>query len=67
MTFEEAQKELERIVQQLEAGRPTWTRRSRSGSEARSSRLCSDKLDSAQGKIEELARRVEAVRPGEPA
>ena len=31
------QRSSERIVQQLEAGRPTWTRRSRSGSAARSS------------------------------
>ena len=59
MTFEEAQKELERIVQQLESGQADldeaitlWER----GEELY--RLCSDKLDSAQGKIEELARRV---------
>lgn len=68
MTFEEAQKELERIVHQLESGQAEldeaitlWER----GEELY--RLCSDKLDSAQGKIEELARRVEAVRPGEGA
>jgi exodeoxyribonuclease VII small subunit len=68
VTFEEAQKELERIVQQLESGQADldaaitlWER----GEELY--RLCSDKLDSAQGKIEELARRVEAVRPGEGA
>jgi len=68
MTFEEAQKELERIVHQLESGQTDldeaitlWER----GEELY--RLCSDKLDSAQGRIEELARRVEAVRPGERA
>ena len=26
-------------------------------------RVCSEKLDAAQGRIEELARRVEAVKP----
>ena len=68
VTFEEAQKELERIVQQLESGQADldeaitlWER----GEELH--RLCSDKLDSAQGKIEELARRVDAVRPAESA
>ena len=68
MTFEEAQKELERIVQQLESGQADldeaitlWER----GEELY--RVCSGKLDSAQGRIEELARRVEAVRPAEPA
>ena len=68
MTFEEAQKELERIVQQLESGQADlddaitlWER----GDELY--RLCSDKLDSAQGRIEELGRRVEAVRKAEPA
>lgn len=68
MTFEEAQKELERIVQQLETGQADldeaitlWER----GEELY--RFCSDKLDSAQGKIEELGRRVEAVRKAEPA
>ena len=68
MRFEEAQKELERIVQQLESGQANlddaielWER----GEELY--RICVEKLDSAQGKIEELARRVEAVRPAEPA
>ena len=68
VTFEEAQRELERIVQQLETGQADlddaiklWER----GEELY--RLCADKLDSAQGKIEELARRAEAVRPAEPA
>ena len=68
MTFEEAQRELERIVQQLESGQADldeaitlWER----GEELY--RLCSDKLDSAQGKIEELGRRVEAVGRVDPA
>jgi exodeoxyribonuclease VII small subunit len=67
VTFEEAQRELERIVQQLESGQADldeaitlWER----GEELY--RLCSDKLDSAQGRIEELGRRVEAVRRTEP-
>ena len=66
--FEDAQRELEQIVERLERGDADldeaitlWER----GEELY--RLCSDKLDSAQGKIEELARRVDAVRPGEGA
>jgi exodeoxyribonuclease VII small subunit len=66
--FEDAQRELEQIVQQLETGQADlddaiklWER----GEELY--RLCAGKLDSAQGKIEELARRVDAVRPAEPA
>jgi exodeoxyribonuclease VII small subunit len=66
--FEEAQRELEQIVQQLETGQADlddaiklWER----GEELY--RVCVEKLDSAQGKIEELARRVEAVRPAERA
>jgi exodeoxyribonuclease VII small subunit len=61
MTFEEAQKELERIVHQLETGQADlddaiklWER----GDELY--RLCMEKLDSAQGKIE-------ALRTTEPA
>ena len=64
MTFEEAQKELERIVQQLESGQADlddaiklWER----GEELY--RLCAEKLDSAQGTIEELGQRVESLRP----
>ena len=63
-TFENAQRELETIVQRLESGEASldeaitlWER----GEELY--RLCSTKLDSAQGRIEELARRVEAVKP----
>lgn len=62
--FEDAQRELEEIVQRLESGQASldeaialWER----GEELY--RLCAAKLDSAQGRIEELARRVEAVKP----
>jgi len=61
MTFEEAQKELERIVQQLESGQADlddaiglWER----GEELY--RLCVEKLESAQGKIETLTSREPA-------
>ena len=63
-SFEEAQRELEGIVGRLESGQASldeaitlWER----GEELY--RLCSTRLDTAQGKIEELARRVEAVKP----
>jgi exodeoxyribonuclease VII small subunit len=63
-TFEDAQRELEGIVQRLESGQASldeaitlWER----GEELY--RLCAAKLDAAQGRIEELARRVEAVKP----
>jgi exodeoxyribonuclease VII small subunit len=63
-TFEEAQRELETIVQRLESGEASldeaitlWER----GEELYA--ICSTKLDAAQGRIEELARRVEAVKP----
>jgi len=63
-SFEDAQRELERIVERLERGESElddaiklWER----GEELY--RYCVSKLDSAQGKIEELARRVESSRP----
>jgi exodeoxyribonuclease VII small subunit len=63
-TFEEAQRELETIVQRLESGDANldeaitlWER----GEELY--RVCSEKLDAAHGRIEELAKRVEAVKP----
>jgi exodeoxyribonuclease VII small subunit len=63
-TFEAAQAELERIVQQLESGRVEleealvlWER----GEDLY--RTCLAKLDAAQGKIEELGRRVEQAQP----
>jgi exodeoxyribonuclease VII small subunit len=64
-TFEEAQHELETIVQRLESGDASldeaitlWER----GEELY--RICSGKLDAAHGRIEELAKRVEEAKPG---
>jgi exodeoxyribonuclease VII small subunit len=63
-TFETAQRELEEIVHRLESGHASldeaialWER----GEELY--RFCAAQLDSAQGRIEELAKRVEAVSP----
>jgi exodeoxyribonuclease VII small subunit len=62
--FEEAQRELERIVSELEGGRASledavvlWER----GDELY--RYCLGKLESAEGKIEELGARIEEARP----
>jgi exodeoxyribonuclease VII small subunit len=64
LTFESAQRELEAIVERLERGDATldeaielWER----GEELL--RFCVDRLDTAQGRIEELARRAEGVTP----
>ena len=64
LTFEQAQTELEQIVGRLEQGQVSldealalWER----GEELYA--FCREKLDGAQGKIEELARRVEQARP----
>ena len=64
MTFEEAQKELEGVVQRLESGEAPldealklWER----GEELY--RFCRERLDTAEGKIEELANRSQAVKP----
>jgi exodeoxyribonuclease VII small subunit len=64
VSFEDAQRELEQIVERLEHGQAPldeaialWER----GEELY--KLCLTKLDSAQGKIEELAKRVESQRP----
>ena len=63
-TFEQAQRELEQIVERLEHGQAPldeaialWER----GEELY--KLCLSKLDGAQGKIEELAKRAESARP----
>ena len=63
-TFEQAQRELEQIVERLEHGQAPldealalWER----GEELY--RVCAGRLDAAQSKIEELAKRVEASRP----
>ena len=63
-TFEDAQKELEEIVHRLESGEAPldealrlWQR----GEELY--RLCRDRLDAAEGRVEELASRAEAAKP----
>ncbi|HLB18339.1 MAG TPA: exodeoxyribonuclease VII small subunit [Gaiellaceae bacterium] len=63
-TFEDAQRELEQIVERLERGEAgldeaitLWER----GEQLY--KLCVGRLDAAQGKIEELARRAEQTRP----
>jgi exodeoxyribonuclease VII small subunit len=63
-TFEDAQRELEQIVERLERGEAgldeaiqLWERGEKLY------KLCLGKLDAAQGKIEELARRAEGARP----
>ena len=67
-SFEDAQRELEQIVERLERGDADldeaislWQR----GEELY--KLCVSRLDAAHGKIEELAERVESTRPTEPA
>jgi exodeoxyribonuclease VII small subunit len=67
LTFEEAQAELEQIVARLEQGQASlddaialWER----GEHLYA--FCRERLDAAQGKVEELARRVEQAKP-EPA
>ena len=64
MTYEQAEKELTQIVERLERGEATldealklWER----GEELH--RFCVGQLDAAEGKIEELAKRVDAARP----
>jgi exodeoxyribonuclease VII small subunit len=66
VTFEEAERELQQIVERLESGSvpledaiALWER----GEELY--RLCRERLDAAQGKVEELARRVEDARPAQ--
>ena len=63
-SFEEAQRELEGIVQRLESGEASldeaialWER----GEVLY--KLCAGKLDAAQGRIEELQKRIEAAQP----
>ena len=64
MTYEEAEKELTRIVEQLERGDAgldealkLWER----GEELY--RFCAAHLEAAEGRIEELSRRVDSARP----
>jgi len=63
--FEQAQAELEQIVERLEHGQASldealtlWER----GEQLYA--LCRARLDAAEGKVEELARRVGESRPG---
>ena len=63
-TFEQEQAELEQIVERLEKGEAPldealalWER----GEQLYA--FCRERLDTAQGKVEELARRVEQSRP----
>jgi exodeoxyribonuclease VII small subunit len=63
-TFEQAQAELEQIVARLEQGQVSlddaialWER----GEQLYA--FCRQRLDAAQGKVEELARRVEQAKP----
>ncbi len=63
-TFEQAQAELEQIVERLEQGKAPldealalWEK----GEQLYA--FCRARLDTAQGKVEELARRVEQSRP----
>ena len=63
-TFEQAQAELEQIVERLERGQAPldqalelWER----GEELYT--FCRAKLDAAEGRVEELARRAEQSRP----
>jgi len=67
MTFEEAQKELEQIVERLERGNAEldesirlWER----GEELLA--FCLERLESAEGKIEELAERAAGAAPLPP-
>ena len=64
LSFEAARDELEQVVQRLEDGSTSleealalWERGERLYA------FCRERLDSAQGKVEELARRVEQSRP----
>jgi exodeoxyribonuclease VII small subunit len=67
VTFEEAQRELEEIVQRLESGEvpldealKLWER----GEELY--RFCRERLDGAEGRIEELAGRVQDAKLEKP-
>jgi len=64
LTFEQAEDELRKIVEQLESGDvgideaiALWER----GETLYE--ICRERLDSAEGKVEELAERVQATKP----
>ena len=64
MRYEEAEKELLKIVEKLErgdAGLDDALRLWQRGEELY--RFCAERLEAAEGKIEELAKRVDAARP----
>jgi exodeoxyribonuclease VII small subunit len=63
-SFEEAQRELEQIVERLERGDADLDEAIRLWERGEQLyKVCVGKLDSAHGKIEELARRVDSARP----
>jgi exodeoxyribonuclease VII small subunit len=63
LSFEQARAELERIVAELESGRAELEQAVRLWERGEDLyRLCVGKLDAAEGKIEELNRRAEAVK-----
>jgi exodeoxyribonuclease VII small subunit len=63
-TFEQAQRELEEIVQRLESGEAPLDEALRLWQQGEELyRFCRERLDSAEGKIEELAHRAETAKP----
>ena len=63
-TFEEAQRELEAIVERLERGDADLDEAIKLWEQGEELyKVCVARLDAAHGKIEELARRVESTRP----
>jgi exodeoxyribonuclease VII small subunit len=66
-TFEEAQRELEQIVHRLESGDAPLDEALRLWERGEQLyRLCRDRLDQAEGKIEQLAGRVADAKPEKP-
>jgi len=63
-SFEELEHELEQIVTRLEQGKVSLDEAIQLWERGESLyKLCVGKLDAAQGKIEELATRVESAKP----
>jgi len=64
LTFEQAQRALEQIVQRLESGEAPLDEALKLWEQGEELyRFCKKRLDAAEGKIEELAGRVEAAKP----
>ena len=62
--FEDAQRELEQIVERLERGDADLDEAIKLWEQGEELyKVCVARLDAAHGKIEELARRVESTRP----